>query len=244
MDFLRTCQHGSSCPPVDYQMHTPYSDGESTVAEYADRAAELGLEEIAITDHVWRSTEWVSDYLDTVRDVNRNHEVTIHAGIEAKVINRDGDVDVSEDDAEAVDFVMGVVHRYRPEANPPYDDSCSFKSSEASQQERDLTLAMLENPTVDVVGHPTRNYYKFHYDDDAPEFPDEYLKEMIEKAQAVDKPLEYNARLPDHIRERLLAHYVEFGHEFTVGSDSHRADELDNLEHGTVTVALTEGDER
>jgi histidinol phosphatase-like PHP family hydrolase len=225
-------------------MHTTYSDGESTVTEYAERAAELGLGEIAITDHVWRSTEWVTDYLETVRDVDTTHDVTIHAGVEAKVINKKGEVDVSEDDADAVDFVMGVVHRYRPESEPPYDDSCNFTPPEASRQERDLTLAMLENPTVDVVGHPTRNYYKFHYDDDAPEFPDDYLEQMIEKAQEVNKPLEYNARLPDHIRERLLRHYIETGHEFTVGSDSHRAEELDNLDRGIITAVLTGGDSR
>lgn len=241
MNFRRAGHREASCPPVDYHMHTPYSDGESTVAAYADRAAELGVDEIAITDHVWRSTEWVSKYLNEVRDVNRNHEVTIYAGIEAKVINRDGDVDVSEEDANAADFVMGVVHRYRPEADPPYDDSCKFTPLEASHEERDLTLAMLENPTVDVIGHPTRTYYKFHYDEGGPEFPDEYLKEMIEKAQAVDKPLEYNARLPDSIRQRLLTHYVEMEHGFTVGSDSHRVGQLENLDHEAVTVALAEG---
>lgn len=239
MGQLRTCELGGGCPPVDYHMHTTYSDGDSTIAEYVERARELGLEEIAITDHVWRSSDWVADYVEEVRAVADDTDLTVHVGLEAKVIDREGSVDVAPEDADRVDFVMGVVHRYRPNADPPHDDSCNYTPREATRHERDLTLALLENPTVDVVGHPTRNYHKFHYDEDAPEYPDEYLETMIEKADSVGKPLEYNARLPAHIRERLLDYYVVAGLPFTVGSDSHHADRLKNLDHDGVTAALT-----
>ena len=36
---------------ADYHTHTPYSHGKNTVAENVARAKELGLKEIAITDH-------------------------------------------------------------------------------------------------------------------------------------------------------------------------------------------------
>lgn len=242
--MLLTCTPGSPCPPVDYQMHTVYSDGDSTIEAYAERAAELGLEEIAITDHVWRTTDWVAEYVDHVREVEADSELAIHAGVEAKVIDRDGRVDVSAEDAERVDFVMGVVHRNRPEASPPYDDSRNFTPTEATSVERDLTLALLDNPTVDVVGHPTRNYYKFHHDDDAPPFPDDYLETVVEKANDVGTPLEYNARLPRQVRERLLAHYVAKDHEFTIGSDSHDVRGLEKLDRSVVSTALTGARER
>jgi len=93
-----------------------------------------------------------------------------------------------------------------------------------------------------LVGHPTRNYHKFHYDQDAPIYPEEYLETMVEEALAIGKPLEYNARLPAHIRDRLLDKYVEFECPFTVGSDSHHVDKLVNLDRRTLTAALAGGE--
>ena len=226
---------------VDYHMHTEFSDGDSDIEEYVEKASELGLEEIAITDHVWRSSDWVDEYTEEIEEVNRRHDIKIHAGLEAKVIDRRGSVDVSDEDAEKIDFVMGVVHRYRPEADEPYDDSLKLETEDAAQEETYLTKKMLENPKVDLVGHPSRTYYKFHYSEEEPHFPNEKLEEMIEAAKEEGKPLEYNARLPRHVRERLLKMYVDQGFGFTVGSDSHEAERLENLNHEHVRDVLTEG---
>ena len=36
---------------ADYHTHTPYSHGKNTVEENVARAKEIGLKQIAITDH-------------------------------------------------------------------------------------------------------------------------------------------------------------------------------------------------
>ncbi|MDY7082279.1 MAG: PHP domain-containing protein [Halobacteria archaeon] len=236
---LQTFSRGDDFVRVDYHMHTPFSDGESSIEEYVEKALEMGLEEIAITDHVWRSSDWVDDYVEEIDEVNdRYDDIKLHSGLEAKVIDTDGSVDVSDEDAEKVDFIMGVVHRYRPESSEPRDDSLNFGPERAAEEERNLTLEMLENSKVDVIGHPSRTYYKFHYDDDAPHFSEEYIKDMIEKSRKVGKPLEYNARLPRYIREKLLEMYLDEGIVFTVGSDSHAAERLENLDHDHVKKAI------
>jgi HisJ family histidinol phosphate phosphatase len=239
---LRTFESGKGFTKVDYHMHTVFSDGDSEIEEYVQKASELGLEEIAITDHVWRSSDWVDDYVDTIDEIREEYNMTVYAGLEAKVIDREGRVDVSDEDAEKVDFVMGVVHRYRPEAEEPYDDSLNFEPEEAAREEGDLTLEMLKNPKVDVIGHPSRTYYKFHYDEDTPHYPEEYIKEMIESAKKAEKPLEYNARLPRYIREKLLSMYIDHNLGFTIGSDSHNAERLNNLKHDHVAEKLTGGE--
>jgi putative hydrolase len=238
MSRLRTFQSVTDFAKVDYHMHTQFSDGDSEVEEYAQKASELGLAEIAITDHVWRSSGWIDNYVNKIIEIKEEYDLKIHAGLEAKVIDREGNVDVSDEDAEKVDFVMGVVHRYRPEAEEPYDDSLNFSPKEAAREERDLTLRMLDNPKVDLIGHPSRTYYKFHYDDESPHFPKDYIEDMIDSAMEVGKPLEYNARLPRYIREKLLSMYIDHNLPFTVGSDSHNSERLENLKHGYVAEKL------
>lgn len=239
MVALGTHRPGDGVLPVDYHMHTDFSDGESSIEEYVKAAIELGLSEIAITDHCWRRSDWIPDYVEEIRGLEERYdEFSIMAGLEAKIIDRDGLVDVAPEDAERVDFVMGVVHRYQPEALEPYNDLCNFSPARAAKLERDYTLELLANPTVDLVGHPSRTYYKFHYNDGAPHYPESYFVDMIAAAKAADKPLEYNGRLPLHTRETLLHLYIEHDLGFTIGSDSHHASRLGNLDRQTIEAAL------
>jgi putative hydrolase len=244
MAVLQTHRVGDSVLPVDYHMHTDFSDGDSSISAYVETAREMGLSEIAITDHCWRRSDWIPDYVETIRAIDEEYDdISILVGLEAKVIDRDGTIDVAPEDADQVDFVMGVVHRYQPEATEPYDDICNFDAEEAAELERDYTLELLSNPTVDVVGHPSRTYYKFFNDKTTPHYPESYYIDMIQAATEAGKPLEYNARLPHHPRTMLLELYVEHEHGFTIGSDSHHADRLSNLNREEVAAALG-GDDR
>lgn len=223
-------------------MHTTYSDGESTVEDYVETARSMGLSEIAITDHCWRSSDWIADYVHEIQTIDdRYDDFSVLAGLEAKVIDDDGSVDVSPAAIDQVDFVMGVVHRYQPEASEPHGDLCGVDPAKAAERERDLTLALLSNPVVTVVGHPSRTYYKFHYSNETPHFPRSHYIDIIDAANDVSKPLEYNARLPHDPRDTLLQLYVEHDHGFTIGSDSHCADSLSTLDRETVAERLTGG---
>jgi putative hydrolase len=236
---LHTHTPGDPFVPVDYHMHTVYSDGESSIEAYIQRAVEMDLTEIAITDHVWRSSDWVQEYAADVRAIAEEYDIVAHVGLEAKVIDSAGNVDVAATDVETVDFVMGVVHRYQPEASPPNDDMLNFDAEAAAGRERDLTLALLRNETVDVVGHPTRTYYKFFFGEDTyTDYPEEYLHEILSVSKETNTPVEYNARLPKRIREELLQLYVDWGVPFISGSDSHHVDRLRKLDYQRLQNTL------
>jgi HisJ family histidinol phosphate phosphatase len=225
---------------TDYHMHTTFSDGDSTIEEYVRAAEELGLSEIAVTDHVWRRSDWVAEYVDRIRAVDAETDVTVHVGLEAKVVDDEGNVDVLPTDAERVDFVMGVVHQYQPENAAPNDDMLNFEPRRAATRERDLSLALLENDTVDVVGHPSRTYYKFFYQDRTEqEFPTEYFVDLIERSKETGTPLEYNARLPRTVRCRLLDLYEEHNLPFTVGSDTHSVTRFQNLHQNLLRTTFS-----
>jgi histidinol phosphatase-like PHP family hydrolase len=158
---LSTVTSESDVPLIDYHLHTRFSDGESTIDQYVQAAEERGIKEIAFTDHVWRSSEWVSDYVSKIHDARQRTNVVLHAGVEAKIVDENGRVDLAPEDADMLDFVMGVVHRYQPNNDPPRDDMLNFGPLEAAERECNLTRSLLENDLVDVVGHPSRTYYKF-----------------------------------------------------------------------------------
>ncbi len=237
---MRTFCEGDQYLKVDHHMHSKYSDGKSTIEEYINEAKKLGIKEIAITDHVWRSSDWVDEYIKEIEELREKNDLKLLAGLEAKVVDEDGSVDVSKEDSEKVDFIMGVVHRYRPEASEPVDDSLNLDPEEAAATERNLTIKMLDNPNVDLIGHPSRTYYKFHYGKETPEFPDKYFKDMISKANEVGKPLEYNARLPSRVRQKLLQLYLDSNLSFTLGSDSHECGKLQNMDHEFLRKKIEE----
>ena len=54
-------------PPIDFQMHTRWTDGQSSVAEMIAAAESAGLRAIAITEHVNESSAWYPDFVADVK---------------------------------------------------------------------------------------------------------------------------------------------------------------------------------
>ncbi len=214
---------GERIVPVDYHIHTTYSDGKSSIEEYILRAKEIGLKEIAITDHVWRISDWVDDYVNEIKELSEKHEFKVHAGLEAKAVDLDGNIDVSSSDRKKVDFVMGVVHRMLPDESE-INDLFNLEAAEIQQIEVELIERMISKG-VDVVGHPMRVFYKYKNLRCLNCNPDiRFIERVAEFAANHDAILEWNAKLPDSIRTLKL--YVNKGCAFTLGTDAHKCDEL------------------
>ena len=219
---------------VDYHIHTNYTDGKDSIENCVKTAIKIGLEEIAFTDHVWRTSPWVDDYVNEIKEVRKKYpEIKIWIGLEAKAINRGGDIDVTEENAKKVDFILGVVHRKLPEEKGKYSDLSNLSAKEIVVLEVDLTKKLLQNKLVDVIGHPTRTYYKYFYQKKTEEhFPVEYLEEIAKEAALQDKPLEYNARVLS--RDSLMAICLKTGVSFTLGSDAHNIEEIGKFNYKEI----------
>jgi DNA polymerase (family 10) len=130
----------------DLHMHTTETDGRNSISEMAAAAREAGLEYIAITDH--SQSLAMANGLDEararahagrVRSADGQHGVRLLAGIECD-IRPDGTLDLGDDCLAALDIVVASVH------------------SAFNQDRRQMTdrlLRAIENPYVDVLGHPT-----------------------------------------------------------------------------------------
>ena len=110
---------------VDYHLHTSTStDGHATVEEYCVRACELGLVEIAITNHMNLRTSnyhltpatMVEVWDDIQRCQSKYPDLTIRLGIEVDFFDdlKDAIAESLPKYAEAIgrklDFVMGSAH--------------------------------------------------------------------------------------------------------------------------------------
>jgi len=130
----------------DLHMHTTESDGRHSIAEMAQAAHAAGLEYIAITDHSRNLA--MANGLDEaralahaarVRAEDGRHGVRMLAGIECDIL-ADGSMDLADDCLAQLDIVVASVHS-------------AFNQDRQQMTER--ILRAIENPNVDVLGHPT-----------------------------------------------------------------------------------------
>ena len=79
----------------DYHVHSTFSDdARSTVPENLAAASSAGLTEIRLVDHVRQSTTWVPDFLSTVSAAPTFTGLTVLTGVEAKILNARGELDL------------------------------------------------------------------------------------------------------------------------------------------------------
>src|SRR5476651_2034337 len=82
----------------DYHVHSTFSDdARSTVSENLAAASAAGLTEIRLVDHVRQSSTWVADFLTTVSAAPIYADLKVLTGVEAKILNARGELDLPRD---------------------------------------------------------------------------------------------------------------------------------------------------
>ena len=139
---------------VDTHCHT-ISSGHaySTITEIAEAAGEKGLKLIAMTDHgpampggphIFHigNQKVIPDYIKGVR---------VLKGVEANIMNFDGELDLPEKYLKNLEIVIASFH-----------DVCIAPGS-VDENTRALMEAM-RNPYVDIIAHPGNPYYPIDID--------------------------------------------------------------------------------
>ncbi len=134
----------------DLHMHSTETDGRDDVRTMAAAAREAGLEYIAITDHSQSlamanglDERRAVDHAARIRALDREiDQIRILAGIECD-IRPDGTLDLDDDCLASLDVVVASVHS-------------AFNQDRAQMTDR--ILRAMENPHVDILGHPTGRY--------------------------------------------------------------------------------------
>ena len=213
---------------TDLHTHTIYSGHAfSTISENAAEAARKGLEAIGMTDHFssFMTPRRADGSPEMGPMINRAalpdvvHGVRVLHGVEIDIVDfqghlafcdcfphdfPDSDVSIGERLLKTRDLVIASIHMF-----PGFRDG-------TAAQNTDMYLAALQNPYVDIIGHPCR-----------PGLPFDHTA-VVRAAKAASKCLEINDHSFDtqeaHDSCRALAiRCAEEGTHIVVSSDAHSA---------------------
>ncbi len=96
----------------DYHTHTPYSHGKNTVEENVAKAKEIGLKEIAVSDHGFShivyglSRKDMSAYKRDCKEAAEKYGIKVLVGIESNIHGLSGKADLTEADYEDFDVYL------------------------------------------------------------------------------------------------------------------------------------------
>ena len=101
---------------VDYHVHSTFSDDAvSSPSENIAAAHTIGLRELRLVDHVRQSTTWVPDFVAAVAAEQVPDGLMIVTGVEAKILDSAGRLDIPSDliiGVRGVDAVLIADHQF------------------------------------------------------------------------------------------------------------------------------------
>lgn len=239
-------------PFVDYHIHTTFScDARSTLDAMCQRAIELGLQEIAFTEHAdfehldicYRYFE-PATYFQAIEAARQRYGdcLTIRAGVEVGEPHRYPDETAELLDAYPFDFVLGSLHWV--------DGHLSFRQGFFDGRPAEVALRsyfeelahMCEVGDFDVLAHldlPKRHIARNNGTFDPEPYEDlirAALRSLIERGKGIEvncSGLRYPMREPLP-GLTVVQWYRELdGEILTVGTDAHSTSHLGpGIEHG------------
>ena len=96
----------------DYHTHTPYSHGKNSVDENVAKAKEVGLKQIAITDHGFSHVAFglrryqVKKYIADCKAAANKYGIDVLVGVESNIRGVDGKGDLKKSDYENFDVYL------------------------------------------------------------------------------------------------------------------------------------------
>lgn len=205
---------------VELQAHTTWTDGKASVGDMLAQAQKVGLDSIALTEHVRRGADWFEQFAIEVRAQSENYpELNVLVGCEAKALDTEGSLDVDDAVRERCDLVLGVVHRMTLPSGQGFYDPKSFSAQEFQELELRHTLGLIRTAPIDVVGHPMGMSLR-HFGD----FPENCYRRLMEAAKERSVAVEINSSYLGDRLPAFLALCREINPLVSIGSDAHEVE--------------------
>jgi len=202
----------------DLHNHSIFSDGINTCEELIEQAIALGLQRIGLVDHVWRKSEWVSDFIDTTNRLKEKYDgvIQIVTGLEAKALTCSGEVDLNDKWRDKVDYILGAIHRIPSSLNQFYSRSDELLNrSKVFEDWLSTIQGLLKNDMVDIITHPAAELIRYEIPLD-----EETIKILSHLGKASGKVFEVNVKHKVPI-QAFLDQLIAYEIPLSIGSDSH-----------------------
>jgi len=217
---------------ADLHVHTVSSGhAYSTIEEYVEQAKKIGLKGFAVTDHGPAMPGAPHFYhFSNMRMLPRVHKgVRILRGVEANVINDQGQIDLKDEEIRwgELEIIMVAMH---PRVG--YE-------SQGEEKNTEVLIKAMKNPFVNVVAHPGNAKYPIN------------IKAVVAAAKENGVVIEINnssdfSRPGSHDRCLEIAREVKrIGWKVVVGTDSHFSTMLGDFRDALSLIkeaGLTEAD--
>jgi DNA polymerase (family 10) len=207
----------------DLHVHSDFSDGTATLEQLAEKAAALGYEYIAVTDHSQLlkiahglTADRVEEKLEQIRKLNAKLKgLRLLMGTEIDILSN-GKLDYPDDLLEKFNWVVASIHS-------------GFKQPIEKITQR--VLSAMENPLVDCIAHPTGRQIgkRSPYQVD--------LEKIIQKAAQTQTAIEINANYDRLDLDDIWCRRAKkYGVRLAIGTDAHKLTHMDMMRLG-VAVA-------
>jgi putative hydrolase len=221
----------------DMQVHSTFSDGKDTVEANVRAAEAIGLTQMTCMDHVRVDTAWLAEYVAEVQRVRALTAVELTIGIEAKLLDTTGALDMPPDDQipDAVQVVYAADHQVAMDGGVRHPDAVR-----AALESGELTAATvfsalitstrecLDSPRPIVIAHFFSILPKLGLDE--ADAPLDEIEALAAECARTGQRIEVNERYHSP-SARTLRPFIERGVPLLVSTDSHRADTIGRYDH-------------
>jgi putative hydrolase len=220
---------------MDMQVHSTFSDGADTVEANVRAAEAAGLERMTCVDHVRASTDWLAQYVAEVRRVRETTDVQLTIGIEAKLLDTTGRLDMPEQFPDGIEVIYAADHQVAMPGGVQHPDAvrAALEAGDLSGEEVfealiTSTRACLDDPRPIVIAHFLSILPKLGLDQ--ADAPLDQIEALADECARTGQRIEVNERYATPTA-RTLRPFLERGVELLVSTDSHRADTIGRYDH-------------
>jgi putative hydrolase len=219
----------------DFHVHSTFSDGASTLAENVKAARERGLRALCLVDHVRRDTTWVADFTDAVDQYRHQSGPQVLAGVEAKILDISGQLDVPPDLDHRIDLVLIADHQFPSDNGPVHPDEVrtaishgGMSAAEAIERLCEATGNSLRSAVLDAGFRPLLAHLfsvlpKIGLDEAA--VPDLLLTHLGKQVAHAGAMIEVNEKWSCPSARTITA-MADAGVLLVAGSDSHHCRDI------------------
>ncbi len=208
---------------ADLHTHTVASThAYSTILENCTCAAELGHKAIAMTDHAMGMPDSPhSWHFENLKALPRKIKgVYVLRGIEADIIDREGELDVSDGLLSKLEWVVASMHSWT------FSPGSEHKNTEAY-------LNICENKWVDVIGHPTTKKFPFNMEACIKRFKE------YEKLVEINESSLLSKKSPPETAGELLRLCKKYDVPIVINTDSHFCELVGKIDMASKLVEET-----
>lgn len=225
-------------PFADYHTHTIFSHGTGTVEKNVLAARKKGLKEVGIADHGpaalligVKSSEQLLEIKRLTRECQAKYpDISVKAGVEANIIDLDGEIDVLPRVQKELDLVLAGFHlqvlppSWSSAKNMVWDNVYTklFRRGQGSEKLRNTnTKAAVEavhKNRIDIFTHPG-----LHIDIDTKELS----RACVARATAMEINSHHGRKIKGFVQVA-----VQEGVNFVISSDAHSPEQVGDLTEG------------